>query len=66
MAAKVKTKFHLPVNDYSLEFIMTLAMAGHLKLITSAELTYMFDSGKTIDQISNELLRRVVANRGNR
>lgn len=66
MAKKVGIKFPLDKNNYPLDFIMVLAMSGHLKLITPAELTYMFDSGRTIDQISNELLRRVVANRGNR
>lgn len=65
LLAKIKL-FPLKENNYTPNFIMALAMAIHLKLIEPAELTYLQDSGKTLDYVEKLLLKRITDNKVNR
>lgn len=58
--------YKLPEGNYSLNFIRSLAMAGHLGLVEPSELTFMLESGKNKDLIGSELLKRVVVNKNKR
>lgn len=62
MARKKELVFHLPEADYSETFIRVLAIAVHLDLIKPPELTYLLESGKTIDSITNVLGIRITDN----
>lgn len=62
--AKIPVKrFFLPEGDYPLTFICTIAMSGYLKLVDPAELTFMFEDGRTVDKITQELFGRIKKNR---
>jgi hypothetical protein len=52
-------KFYLPEGEYSDVFIKVLAMAIHLELLQPSELTYMLETGKTINSITEELGKRI-------
>lgn len=52
-------KYFIPEGNYPLTFVCTLAMSGYLKLVDPAELTFLFEDGKTVDQITNILFSRV-------
>lgn len=64
MVAKKKVKYyHLPEGDYSDSFIRYLAMAVHLNLIEPEQLTFWFESGKTISQINVYLQNKILNNK---
>jgi len=51
--------YHLPENNYSGAFIRYLAMADHLKIFEPEELTFMLESGKTLNEIALTLKTRI-------
>lgn len=53
----------LPADLYSKEFLMVLAMAIYLDLISNEELVNLFTAGQKQDTITKELMSRVVAHR---
>jgi hypothetical protein len=55
----ISSQFKLPEGEYSLGFIMTLAMAGYLDLTTPEELTYWLENDKTHIFIYGTLFNRV-------
>jgi len=58
-------RFYSMQNVYSEDFIYVFAMAVYLRLIEPSELTYLQNSGKTVDQIKDILKLRITKHRNN-